>query len=110
MVPPAIPIAGLHFQQPRVLRSQAVWRMQVLSKLHVVLQPFLLRRIKSDVEASLPAKKEIILYAHMTATQKNFNEELRKRTLDVRSLLPSPLPYTCAKPGVPSAPHLCQDC
>lgn len=85
--------------------------MQVVSKLHAVLKPYLLRRMKSDVEASLPAKKEIILYAHMTAIQKRFCEELRKRTLNVRSLLSSlPLPYTCAKTGVPSAPHLCQDC
>jgi len=57
--------------------------VQVLSKLHSILKPFLLRRIKSDVETSLPAKKEMILYAHMTATQKRYNEELRKRTLNV---------------------------
>ena len=57
---------------------------QVLSKLHSILKPFLLRRIKSDVETSLPPKKEIILYAHMTPTQKEYNEELRKRTPNVR--------------------------
>ena len=56
----------------------------MLSKLHSILKPFLLRRIKTDVETSLPPKKEIILYAHMTPTQKEYNEELRKRTLNVR--------------------------
>jgi len=60
---------------------------QVLGKLHSILKPFLLRRIKSDVETSLPAKKEMILYAHMTPTQKQYNEELRKRTLNVSPLL-----------------------
>lgn len=59
---------------------------QVLDKLHTVLKPFLLRRIKSDVETSLPAKKEMILYAHMTDIQKKFNEDLRNRTLNVRML------------------------
>jgi hypothetical protein len=64
--------------------------VQVLSKLHAILKPFLLRRIKSDVETSLPAKKEMILYAHMTPTQKKYNEELRKRTLNVRLQLSCP--------------------
>lgn len=59
--------------------------MQVLTKLHAVLKPFLLRRIKSDVETSLPAKKEIILYAHMTDLQKKYNQDLRDRTLNVRT-------------------------
>ena len=58
--------------------------MQV-SKLHSILRPFLLRRIKSDVEASLPAKKELVLYADMTPMQHDINEQLRKRTLDVRA-------------------------
>ena len=54
-----------------------------MSKLHAILKPFLLRRIKLDVENSLPAKKEIILYAHMTDKQMEFNEQLRDRTLNV---------------------------
>ncbi|KAK9756451.1 hypothetical protein RND81_01G098600 [Saponaria officinalis] len=41
-------------------------RLQVVAKLHAILRPFLLRRMKSDVELSLPRKKEIILYASMT--------------------------------------------
>lgn len=58
----------------------------MLTKLHAVLKPFLLRRIKSDVETSLPAKKEIILYAHMTDLQKKYNQDLRDRTLNVSHL------------------------
>lgn len=54
-----------------------------MDKLHSILKPFLLRRVKSDVENSLPAKKELILYANMTKTQHDFNEELRKNTLNV---------------------------
>ena len=58
--------------------------LQIVSKLHTILKPFLLRRIKSDVENSLPAKKEIILYAHMTEHQKSLDAKLRERTLNVR--------------------------
>ena len=35
----------------------------MVSKLHNILKPFLLRRVKADVEQSLPAKQEIILCA-----------------------------------------------
>lgn len=54
---------------------------QVVQKLHLILKPFLLRRIKNDVEKSLPKKKEIILYTPMTEMQKQFNDHLLKRTL-----------------------------
>lgn len=57
--------------------------MQVITKLHSILKPFLLRRVKNDVEHSLPGKKELILYAEMTQQQRDFNEELRQNTLNV---------------------------
>ena len=57
--------------------------MQVITKLHSILKPFLLRRVKSDVENSLPGKKEFVLYAQMTQQQQDFNEELRQNTLNV---------------------------
>ena len=63
--------------------KSSTFGLQVLAKLHAVLKPFLLRRIKSDVETSLPAKKEIILYSHMTDLQKKYNQDLRDRTLNV---------------------------
>lgn len=58
-----------------------------VSKLHAILRPFLLRRIKSDVETSLPAKMEIVLYAGMSDMQRQFNDQLRDRTLHVRYAL-----------------------
>ena len=54
-----------------------------VSKLHKLLKPFLLRRIKSDVEDSLPAKQEILLYADMTKEQKKINEQLCDRSFIV---------------------------
>lgn len=43
----------------------------VVSMLHSILKPFLLRRLKSDVEFSLPPKKEYVLYAPLTEQQKS---------------------------------------
>ncbi|EOA12947.1 hypothetical protein CARUB_v10025927mg [Capsella rubella] len=57
-------------------------RSQVVAKLHGILRPFILRRMKCDVELSLPRKKEIIVYATMTDHQKKFQEHLVNRTLE----------------------------
>lgn len=46
----------------------------VVSMLHSILKPFLLRRLKSDVEFSLPPKKEYVLYAPLTEQQKSVYE------------------------------------
>ncbi|CAH9119542.1 unnamed protein product [Cuscuta europaea] len=57
-------------------------KAQVVAKLHAILRPFLLRRIKADVELMLPRKKEIIVYATMTEHQKNFQERLINKSLE----------------------------
>lgn len=56
-------------------------RLKVISKLHLILRPFLLRRLKEEVEKSLPRKKEIILYAPMSKQQREFHESLANHTL-----------------------------
>ncbi|KAK3146253.1 hypothetical protein QOZ80_3BG0263630 [Eleusine coracana subsp. coracana] len=58
-------------------------RVHVVSKLHAILRPFLLRRMKEDVEQMLPRKKEIIIYANMTEHQKQIQDHLVKKTFDV---------------------------
>ncbi|CAE6499079.1 unnamed protein product [Rhizoctonia solani] len=50
----------------------------IVSQLHAILKPFLLRRLKVDVVTDLPPKKEYILYAPLTSEQK----ELYQATLD----------------------------
>ncbi|EGX46483.1 hypothetical protein AOL_s00109g55 [Orbilia oligospora ATCC 24927] len=50
----------------------------LVSSLHQILKPFLLRRMKTDVELSLPKKREYVLYAPLSQTQK----ELYRRILD----------------------------
>lgn len=56
-------------------------RAQVVAKLHVILKPFLLRRVKTDVETSLPGKLEVVLYAQQTPKQLEINEQLKNKTL-----------------------------
>ena len=63
-------------EQQRLVEQQR--RNQVVSKLHGILQPFVLRRVKADVEDSLPRKKEIVLYAQMTPRQRKLNDILSR--------------------------------
>mmetsp|Transcript_5181 Transcript_5181/g.21327 ORF Transcript_5181/g.21327 Transcript_5181/m.21327 type:complete len:753 (-) Transcript_5181:402-2660(-) len=42
----------------------------VVKKLHTVLRPFMLRRIKKDVEKDLPPKREVKLYIGLTEMQR----------------------------------------
>ncbi|EJT98405.1 hypothetical protein DACRYDRAFT_101892 [Dacryopinax primogenitus] len=42
---------------------------QIVNSLHDILKPFLLRRLKTDVEINLPPKKEYVLYAPLTQLQ-----------------------------------------
>jgi SNF2 family DNA or RNA helicase len=53
----------------------------VVSKIHGILKPFLLRRLKTDVEISLPRKMEVLLYAPMSEDQRRINTQLREKTL-----------------------------
>ena len=55
----------------------------MVQQLHKVLRPFLLRRLKSDVEKGLPPKKEIILKVGMSQLQKQFYQALLQKDLDV---------------------------
>ena len=48
----------------------------LVAALHKVLRPFLLRRVKTDVETSLPKKREYILYTTLTVTQKELYKEI----------------------------------
>ncbi|KAJ1490316.1 SNF2 family N-terminal domain-containing protein, partial [Baffinella frigidus] len=55
---------------------------KTISKLHTILDPFLLRRLKSDVLAGLlPKKREYLLFAPLSETQMKYNEAIGNRTL-----------------------------
>jgi ATP-dependent DNA helicase len=56
-------------------------RQQYLVKsLHAVLKPFLLRRVKMDVESLMPKKREYVLYAPLTSMQRELYQAILEGT------------------------------
>lgn len=53
----------------------------VAKELHSLLQPFLLRRVKSEVAAELPKKVEVVLYHGMSALQKKYYKAILTKDL-----------------------------
>lgn len=61
----------------------------LIKKIHLVLQPLLLRRVKADVEHMLPKKREYILYAPMTRQQTELYNIISDKNADARKYLES---------------------
>ena len=53
-------------------------KKRTVASLHAILKPFLLRRVKADVETDLPKKREYILYAPLTPVQKELYRKIRE--------------------------------
>lgn len=54
---------------------------QTITKLHDILRPFLLRRVKTDVLSEMPPKKEVVVYSGMSKLQLGYAEMIGKGTL-----------------------------
>lgn len=54
---------------------------QTVSKLHEILRPFLLRRIKKNVLLDMPPKKEVVVYSGLSALQRGYGEMIDKGVL-----------------------------
>ncbi|KAI1645898.1 SNF2 family N-terminal domain-containing protein [Daldinia loculata] len=59
----------------------------LVSKIHKVLQPLLLRRIKADVANYLPRKREYVLFAPMTKEQTDLYNVIGDKKTDTRAYL-----------------------
>uniref|UniRef100_A0A8C3C7A4 Chromodomain-helicase-DNA-binding protein 1-like n=1 Tax=Cairina moschata TaxID=8855 RepID=A0A8C3C7A4_CAIMO len=55
---------------------------ETAKELHNLLQPFLLRRVKSEVAAELPKKVEVVLYHGMSALQRKYYKAILMKDLD----------------------------
>jgi len=55
---------------------------KLISQLHKILRPFMLRRLKADVEKSLPPKHETILFTGMSKMQKELYRNILVRDID----------------------------
>jgi len=62
--------------------SQSEDQDTVIQQLHRVLRPFVLRRVKSDVEKSLLPKKEINLYVGMSEMQIKWYKNILEKDID----------------------------
>ncbi|KAL7579043.1 hypothetical protein ACA910_019082 [Epithemia clementina (nom. ined.)] len=54
---------------------------QTISKLHAILRPFLLRRVKKDVLKEMPPKKEVVVYCGRSKLQTGYAEMIEQGTL-----------------------------
>lgn len=62
------PITGMVEGQEKVNK-------EVVDRLHNVLRPFILRRLKRDVEKQLPSKHEHVIYCRLSRRQRNLYED-----------------------------------
>ncbi|CAN6665401.1 uncharacterized ATP-dependent helicase Irc5p [Trichomonascus vanleenenianus] len=52
----------------------------LIASLHSILRPFLLRRLKCDVERNLPEKREYVIYGPLTTDQRELYEHILHKT------------------------------
>lgn len=62
-------------------------KQDLVKKMHLILQPLLLRRIKQDVAAYLPKKREYVLFAPMTREQTDLYNVIGNKNIDTRAYL-----------------------
>ncbi|GFR46138.1 hypothetical protein Agub_g7654 [Astrephomene gubernaculifera] len=61
--------------------NKAAGAASMVSRLHAILKPFVLRRVKADVNIGVPPKQEVVLYADMTEEQRRLTRGLIDGTL-----------------------------
>ena len=61
-------------EDSKIVESEA--KSQVVTKLHRILGPFVLRRLKSDVLESLPPKREVLLFCDLTTLQVEMSQAI----------------------------------
>ena len=57
--------------------------MDMIKRLHRILKPFLLRRIKSEVEKSLLPKKLVNIYVPLTKMQREWYKKILIKDIDL---------------------------
>lgn len=103
----------------------------VIKKLHTILRPFLLRRLKKDVDVALPPKIETKLYVGLSEMQREWYMRMLQRDaahlnaiggsdrvrllnilMQLRKVCNHPYLFEGAEPGPPyiEGPHLWENC
>jgi len=67
------PVSGM-------VEGNADYNENIIRRLHKVLRPFILRRLKSEVEKQLPSKYEHLVLCKLSKRQRFLYEEFMSRT------------------------------
>lgn len=59
----------------------------VINRLHQVLRPFLLRRVKKEVESELPDKVEWVLRVELSSWQKKLYKEIQDKSFSCKDIM-----------------------
>ncbi|KAG2441560.1 hypothetical protein HXX76_003181 [Chlamydomonas incerta] len=73
--------AGAAAAEPASTSAPAAIDFDMVSRLHKILKPFVLRRVKADVNIGVPPKQEVLLYAEMSEEQRRLTRGLIDGTL-----------------------------
>ena len=65
--------------EERILEQER--KSKVLAMLHNILSPFMLRRVKTDVDLEIPPKREVLLFAPMTLRQQELYKALANESI-----------------------------
>jgi len=88
--------ALLNFLLPQVFSDSEIFdtlfadrshSQEIVHKLHAILRPFILRRLKADVEKGLPPKKETKLYVPMTPLQRQLYASILSKDIEALNAL-----------------------
>lgn len=58
-------------------------QLKIVKQIHILLRPYVLRRLKSEIEFKLPPKKEIYLYVGLSELQKEMYKKILSKNIDV---------------------------
>lgn len=85
--------ALLNFLMPKMFQSSdtfdelfnsySLQEETLVARLHSILRPFLLRRVKADVEKKLPPKKEVKIYIGLSKMQRDLYTKILMKDLDL---------------------------
>ena len=64
---------------------------RILTSLREILKPFMLRRVKADVNLQIPGKKEVIVYAPITELQRDLYKAILNRDIHLFKKVEEPL-------------------
>ena len=76
---PPPPLTHPHTHTPTQMGLNEEETILIIRRLHKVIRPFLLRRLKKDVESQLPDKVEYVIKCDMSALQKQMYYHMQKK-------------------------------